>query len=159
MCETMSKVPYLLEAAVTADHVGEVVDDREVRLVELGGEMGLGDGEADRVRDALPERAGRDLDTVGDPDLGVARGETIDLAEVLEVVERELIAREVQHGVLQCAGVAVGQHEPVPRGPLRVLRRVPVGIGDKTGAPHRMRRPLSCWAKRRAAGPGEGFKV
>ena len=36
-----------------------------------------------------------------------------ELAEVLEVVEGQVVAREVQHGVLERARVAVRQHEAV----------------------------------------------
>jgi DNA-directed RNA polymerase subunit E'/Rpb7 len=39
------------------------------------------------------------------------------LAELLEVVQREVVAGEVQHGVQQGTAVTVGQHETVTVGP------------------------------------------
>ena len=36
----------------------------------------------------------------------------IQLTKVLQVVDGETVASEVQHHVLQCTGVTVGQHKP-----------------------------------------------
>lgn len=49
----------LLEATVTEEDVGEVVNDVEVLLVVGGGEVGLGDGKSDGVGDTLSERLQR----------------------------------------------------------------------------------------------------
>jgi len=51
------------------------------------------------------------------------------LAELLEVVEGEAVAGQVEHGVLQGAGVAVGQDESVAV--------VPAGVGG--GVVHDLR--------------------
>ena len=58
----------------------------KVRLVEGRGQVPLGHGHADRVRDALSERSGGHLDTGSDEVLGVSRGHRVQLAEVLKVV-------------------------------------------------------------------------
>lgn len=79
--------------------------------------MGLSNGKTNSVGDTcitsatrtseqpiqltLAERAGGDLDTVGHANLGVARGDRVKLAEVLEVVKRELEASEVEEDVLE----------------------------------------------------------
>ena len=47
------------QVAVGGEHVGAMIDDV---LAELGGEMPLGDRHADRVGEALAERAGGGLD-------------------------------------------------------------------------------------------------
>lgn len=60
------------------------------------------------------------LNTRGDEVLGVARGLTADLPEVLQVVHCQLVASQVQHDVLQGAGVAIAEDEPIPARPLRI---------------------------------------
>ena len=57
-------------------------------------------------------------------DLGVAGRARLPLAERLDVVELEAVAGEVQHRVLQDRGVAVGEHEAVAVGPVRIGRIV-----------------------------------
>ena len=77
----------LLHVAVAGDEVRVMVDDLLRGPVELRREVSLGEREADRVADALAERAGRDLDPGGVPELGVARGPALPLPELLDVVE------------------------------------------------------------------------
>ena len=110
----------LHEVAVGADRVRVVVDDLVARPVVARGEHALGERHADRVADALAERAGRRLDARRVVRLGVARRAATPLPELLQVVDREVVAGEVQRGVLQDAGVAGGEHEAVAVGPLRV---------------------------------------
>ncbi len=114
----------LHHAAVAGQHVGVVVDDV---VAEGGGEEALGDGHADGVGDALAERAGRRLDARRVPVLGVTRRAAAPLAEGLEVVDAQVVAGQVQHGVEQHARVARGEHEAVavrPRGVGRVVPEV-----------------------------------
>eukprot|EP00053_Salpingoeca_punica_P011021 m.98695 g.98695 ORF g.98695 m.98695 type:complete len:479 (-) comp15561_c0_seq1:53-1489(-) len=114
----------LLHAAIAADDVGVVVDQLEVRLVEASSHVGLGDSETNGVGQTLAERARGDLDTLGEVVLRVAGRLAADLAEVLQVLDGEVVAREVQHDVLQGAAVAVGEDEAVAANPVRVLGRV-----------------------------------
>lgn len=93
----------LHETAVASEDVGVVVDQIKAVLVVHGGHVRLGDTETDRVREALAERASGDLDTIGVSGLGVTRSERIKLTEVLEVVKRQLEAKEVEVDVLQSA--------------------------------------------------------
>lgn len=53
--------------------------------------MPLGDGQPDRVGDALTEGARGHLDPGGDEVLGVPRGHGVQLSEVLEVVHRDAV--------------------------------------------------------------------
>ena len=87
----------------------------------------LGDRHADAVGEALAERAGRDLDAGRDVDavaLRVARRDRAPLAELLELVHREVVAGEVQDAVEQHRAVAGAEHEAVAVGPRRILRVV-----------------------------------
>ena len=106
----------LHDVAVGADGVGAVIDERAAVAVVAHGQHGLGERHADRIADALPERPGRDLDA-GDRvlalELGVPGRLGAPLPELLEVVEREVVAREVQRGVLEDAGVPGREHEAV----------------------------------------------
>ena len=97
-----------------------MVDDLVVRPVVALGEEALGDREADAVREALAERARRRLDARRVVHLGMARGERLPLAEALQLLEREVVAGEMQRRVLEDAGVPGGEDEPVAVGPLRV---------------------------------------
>ena len=54
-------------------------------------------------------------------DLGVTGRAALPLPELLEVFQRQPVAGEEEHGVLEDAGMAGGQHEAIP------VR--PVGIG------------------------------
>ncbi len=113
-------------------HQVAVGDDREhavvldLAAVALAQEA-LGDRHADAVAEALAERAGRDLDAGRDVDavaLRVAGRERAPLAEALDLVEREVVAREVQDRVQQHRPVAGAEDEAVAVRPLRVARVV-----------------------------------
>ena len=80
---------------------------------------------ADRVADALAERAGGGLDAGGVAVLGVAGGQRAPLPQRLQVVQRQAVAGEVELDVEGEAGVPAGEHEAVPAGPVRVGRVVP----------------------------------
>ena len=115
----------LHQVAVRADRVDAVVDDLVLRPVERAGEEALGEAHADAVREALAERAGRHLDALRVPELGMARRRRLPLPEALQLLEREVVAGEVQRRVLQDARVAGAQHEPVAVRPVRARRVVP----------------------------------
>ena len=68
------------------------------------------------------------------------------LPERLEVLERDLVAGQVEERVEQHAGVAGGQHEPVAIGPVGAGRRVaqeprPQDVGHRRGAHRGARMP------------------
>ena len=110
----------LHEVAVGADRERVVVHD--LRAVALAQEA-LRHRHPDAVGEALPERAGRDLDAGRHVDLvalGVARGQRPPLAEALELVQRQVVAREVQRGVEEHGPVAGAEHEAIAVRPLGV---------------------------------------
>ena len=109
-------------------HQITVRDEREHpepgRLAEAGGEVLGGDRHPDRVPRALAERAGGRLDTGRVAVLGMAGREAPPLAEALELVERQVVARQVEQRVEQHAAVPRREDEPVAAGPGRVGRVV-----------------------------------
>ena len=100
---------------------GLVGDDRvdlvvlDVGAVAIAEEL-LGDRHADAVAEALAERAGRDLDAGGHVrpvDLRVPGGDRLPLAEALELVHRQVVARQVERRVEQHRPVAGAEDEAV----------------------------------------------
>ena len=113
----------LLDVAVGGDAPDLVVERalavRCVRVEQAALAPG-GHRHADRVADALAQRAGGGLDAGGVPVLGVPGGERAPGAQRLEVVELQAVAGEVELDVERQAGVPGGQHEPVATRPVRV---------------------------------------
>ena len=117
----------LHQVAVAADEVRVVIDDVVTRLVEHGREVRFGHRHADRVADALAERARGRLDAGRVAVLGVSRRPALPLPELLEVLERQVVAAQVQAAIEQHRRVAGRQHEPVAIGPCGVGRVVSHG--------------------------------
>ena len=115
--EAASWLIALHHVAVGADRIGVVVHHRFAGAVVALGEEALGHRHPHRVGEALPERPGGDLHAGGVPALGVPRGARAPLAELLQVLERELVAAEVQQRVQQHARVPGAQHEAVAVAP------------------------------------------
>ena len=132
------------ETAVAEEDIGEVVDDVVAGLVELRGQRLLRQGHADGIGDALAERAGGGFHARGVAVFRMPGGLGVKLTELLEVLDPELISRQVEQGVDQHRAVAVRQHEAVPVGPGRISRIVrhevvPEHLGD-IGHAHRRTR-------------------
>ena len=124
----------LHQVAVGGDH-----EHAEPGIVaEPGLQVRPGDRHADRRRDALAERAGRRLDARRVSVLGMPRGHAAPLAEALQLVQRQVVAGQVQQRVEQHAAVPGGQHEPVAAGPVRV-RRVVSQVARPEDVRHRRR--------------------
>ena len=79
----------------------------------------LGDGQPDRVAETLAQRPRGHLDARRVAALGVAGRLAAPLAELAQVLEREVVPGQVQEGVLEYARVAVGEDETVAVGPVR----------------------------------------
>ena len=110
----------LHHAAVAQDAVGVVVHHREALAVELRRQVLFGHGHAHRVGDALAQGAGGGLDAAGVAVLGMAGGQGAELAELLEVVDLQAVAEQVQQAIQQHGAVTGGQHKAIPVGPLGV---------------------------------------
>ena len=142
----------LHHVAVAADGVDVEVVQGEVGLVVVLGEPEAGRGHADAGGHALAERAGGRLDAGRQVRLGVAGGLAVDLAELLEVVERQgrgvedldplldvVHAGEVDQRVEQHRRVPDRQDEPVAVGPQRVGRVVAEEVLPERVAQRRQR--------------------
>src|SRR5439155_9728350 len=77
---------------------------------------------AHAVREALPERSGRDLDARRVAVLRMTRRPRTELAEVREVVEREPVPVEMEQRVQEHRSVAVGEDEAVAQRPRGIAR-------------------------------------
>ncbi len=118
----------LLDVAVAAQRV-DVVVERRGALGGVGVEHAAlaagGHRHADRVADALAQRAGGGLDAGGVAVLRVARRLAAPRAQRLDVVELETPPAEEQLEVERERRVTARQHEPVAAGPVRVGGVVP----------------------------------
>ncbi|MNV26154.1 hypothetical protein D3C71_1172690 [compost metagenome] len=129
------------QAAVTHEHPGTVVDDFQLRAVEALCQQLLGQGKTDGIGETLAQRTGGGLHARGLMTLRMASGVAAQLAEGLQLLDRQVIAAQVQQRVLQHRAVAVGQHEAVAVEPLGVVGVVteivvPEDLGD-IGHAHR----------------------
>lgn len=108
-------------AAIAEECVGVVVDQLEARLVEDSGGVCLCDRKTHSVCEALAKRTGGDFNAGCIVGLWMTGSLAVHLTERLEIVDAEVVAKQVQQGILEHAAVAVGKHETVAVEPLGVL--------------------------------------
>ncbi len=101
-----------------------MIDDVEARAIELRGEQAFGESHPHGIGEALPERAGGRFNARGEPVFRVAGGLRVQLAKATQLVDRQIVAREMQERVQQHRAVAVREHEAVAVRPFRVGRVV-----------------------------------
>ncbi len=97
-----------------------IVEQVEPGFVKAGGHVALGDGKAYGVGEALAQRAGGDLDTGVNAIFRMAGRFAVQLPELLDIIQREVVAGEVEIAVLEHTGVAAGEDEAVPVWPIGV---------------------------------------
>ena len=112
----------LHHAAVADEHIGMMIDDGVAGPIEGGRERALRQRHAHRIGEALAERAGGGLDAEVHLALRVTRGLGAELPKILELLDRQGIAGQMQHGIQQHRCVAVRQHEAVAVPPSRIAR-------------------------------------
>ena len=123
--ERAGLVGYALhQTAIAQKDPGMVVDDGVAIAIELGSEGFLCQRHPHGIRDALPQRPGRGFNAGGIAIFGVTRRLAMELPELLQVFNGKFIPSEMQEGVDQHRAVAIGQHEPVAIGPIRIRRIV-----------------------------------
>ena len=106
----------LHQATVAADDIGVVVHKF---AAEPGSHAALRQRHADRVGEALAERAGGGLDPGGDAVLRMASGAAAELAEIADLVDIDIrIAGQIKQRIEQHRAVPVREHEAVPVGPV-----------------------------------------
>src|SRR5271157_1987542 len=113
------------QVAVAADSIDAVIKEIVAVPVELRSQPALRDGEADRVADSLAERAGGGLDSRRKAVLGVSWRLRVPLAKAFDLIQREVVASQVEQGIKQHGRVAVGEDESVASGPVGITRVVP----------------------------------
>ena len=160
-----------LHAAVAGEADDVVVEDRVLGRVEPGGRHLPGHRHADGIAHALAQRTGGALDAGGDAKLRMAGGLAVELAEILQFLERQIVAAQMQPAVEEHAAMARGQDEAVAVEPAGLVRDCAPGRGRR--ARRRSRRPerqaemaggglvdgVDGQPARLGAGPGEDFCV
>jgi hypothetical protein len=112
------------QATVAGESVGVMVDDGMSVAVELRSEAAFRDRHAHRVCQTLTQRAGRGFHARCVAVFRVAGRLRMQLPECLEVVDRQVVAGQVQQRIQQHRTVSVRQHEAVAVGPVGIGRIV-----------------------------------
>src|SRR5471030_1836679 len=100
-------------AAITQEHVGVVINDVVARTVELRRHDFFCQGKTYAVGQALAQWTGGGFNARGVAEFRVARGTAVQLAEVFQVIDRQVVAGQVQQRVNQHRTMTVGHHEAV----------------------------------------------
>ena len=124
------------DVTVGNDPIGIVVDDLVAGLVVAGGEVRFGHRHADAVGESLPERSGGDFDARCVIGFRVTRRHRSELAEILDFLERQIIAGQMEQAVDQRRTVAGRKHEAISIEPERIARVVLEEILEND-VPHR----------------------
>jgi len=96
----------LHEVTVRTQHPGSMIHNLMVSSIELGRHMGFGDGHTHRRTAAGSQGPGGDLHPGRVIPLRVPGGSRAPLPEILDFVEAEIVAGEVEHAVQQRRGMA-----------------------------------------------------
>src|SRR5215471_10973931 len=94
------------------------------RAIEIHGEILLRNAHADTVPKALPQRSGGRLNSFGEAVLRMTRSLASKLPELFDLVQRKIVAGQVEKTVQQHGTVTSGENETVAIRPIRVLRVV-----------------------------------
>ena len=115
----------LHHAPVAGDDIDFSV--QQTGLIQSGdrGEVACGGGHADCGSQSGSERTGCDLHSFGVSIFGMAGGQTAPLTEVLEILHRQAVFKEVKQTVQQHGAVSGGEDEAVASEPFRIFRIVP----------------------------------
>ena len=108
------------QIAVADECVGVVIDDRVPGAVVASGELRFGDRHTDRIGEALAKGPRGHFDPGRVAALRMSRRLTAPLAKLLDIIERELIARHVQQAVEQRRAMTCREHEAVAIEPQRI---------------------------------------
>ncbi len=112
------------QAAVAQEHIGAVVDHGMVCPIELAGQQLLGQRHAHGIGKSLAQRTRRGFHARRDAVLGMAGGLAVQLAEILQLLHRQVITGEIEQRVQQHRRMSVGQHETIAVKPVWIARVV-----------------------------------
>ena len=134
----------LHQAAVAHHHPGAVIDHFVAGPVELRRQPRLRQRHAHGIGKTLPKRPGGGFHAGALAVLRMPGGLGVQLAKGPEIVHRHGVAAQVQQAVQQHGAVPIGEHEPVPVPPIRILGIVPQLVAPQRlghiGQPHRRSR-------------------
>src|SRR5690606_29537438 len=111
-------------AAVTEENVGIVIDNLVTFAVELGRKNLFCQCHTHAVSNTLTQRSSSGFNAWGVAQFRVARSFGVQLTELLEIVDGQVIPRQMQQGINEHGAVAIGKHETVAVYPVWVLRVV-----------------------------------
>src|SRR6476659_1548588 len=89
------------QIAVAGDEIRVMVDDLMIRPIEERAEQRFTNCHPDRIAESLTQWASGRLDTGRVAVLRMSRSLALPLTELLDVVQGQVIAREIEHGVKQ----------------------------------------------------------
>src|SRR5215470_7218734 len=101
----------LHSTAIAKYAVSVVRNEVEARLVEHSSSVSLSNGKTNCVGKALPKRARSHLNTRCVAGFRVARGDAVDLAELLQVLYANLVSEQMEERVLEHASVSISVTE------------------------------------------------
>ncbi len=111
------------EITVTRDEIRVVIDD-PLRAIEYSGRVCFRDRHSDCIAESLSERTGRRFDARCVSVLGMSGCLAVQLTKIPDVVERQVVASEIEDAVQQHRCMAARQNESVTVGPVRIGRIV-----------------------------------
>ena len=106
------------------DCVDMVIDYRKLFLVESCGKMGSAHSHAHTISKTLAQGPGSDFHSWRQKILRMAWRFRAPLAEILDFIQREIIARQIKQRIDQHRAVPGREEEAIPILPLRVVRIV-----------------------------------
>ena len=112
------------QVAIAANAEDAMIEQPRIVALEACFEMPRRHRHPNPVAEALAERAGGGLDAVGHAVLGMSGRFASELAKLLDVVERKVVAGEIEQAVEEHRAVAGRQHETIAAEPLRISRVV-----------------------------------
>ncbi len=112
----------LHQAAVANECECVVIDDVVARAIEFARQKPFCERHPDRVGETLSQRARGGLDARRDAALRVPGRLRVELAKAPDLVDRQIVAGEVQQAVEQHGSMAVRKHEAIAIGPRRMCR-------------------------------------
>ncbi len=109
-------------AAVSHEDVGVVVNDVQTVFIEFGSQDFFSQSHAHSVGNTLSQRAGRGFHAVGVAVFGMTGGFTVQLAEVFQIINRNVVAGQVQQAVKNHGSMTIGEDKTVAVVEFRVGR-------------------------------------
>ncbi len=112
------------EAAIAQKNIGVVINNLVARAIKFVRQQLFSECHAYRIGHALPQRSSSRFHAGRITKFRVAGRFAMQLAKLFQIIQRNVISREVQQGIQQHGCMPVGQHEAVAPRPMRIRRIV-----------------------------------